>query len=263
MLARESVIAENPLRQSAESIPAGTAIAEFDGYAENYSAGMEHPLKRMLGATAQAFIEPKARWLLHQLRGPLNQSDMEKSCSLLDAGCGTGIFLQALYAAGFAGTSRGCDISTGMLAEAERRKLPVNHAGFDQLAADHWPYDDASFDVVTVCAVMHHVALSERDQLLSEARRVLRPGGYLFIFEHNPFNPITQLVVSQTPIDQNAILLTAKEVRLRLVRSNFEYVSTRYTMFAPPRFRWIERCERMIDWIPFGGQYAVTSRKPM
>ena len=242
----------------------GAGAAEFDRYSENYSAGMEHPLKRLLGATAEAFLEPKVRWLLRQLSGPLKPSGRPlEDCRLLDFGCGTGLFLETLYAAGFTGRARGCDISAGMLAEAGRRTLPSALAGFDLVEHLRWPYDDASFDAVTICAVLHHVDPSERDRLFEQARRVLKPGGYLFVFEHNPFNPVTRLVVAQTPIDQNAILLTPREVRQRLRRSDLACVSTRYTMFAPPRLPGIERCEWLLGWLPLGGQYVVTGRKPV
>ena len=42
---------------------------------------------------------------------------------------------------------------------------------------------------------------------------VLKPGGRLYVFEHNPRNPLVRYVIARTPIDENAILLDAREVQ--------------------------------------------------
>ena len=56
------------------------------------------------------------------------------------------------------------------------RRLPdveVRHGDATAL-----PFGDAGFDVVLCCTMLHHVPTAElQDQLLREARRVLRPGG--------------------------------------------------------------------------------------
>jgi hypothetical protein len=44
---------------------------------------------------------------------------------------------------------------------------------------------------------------------MKEIQRVLRPGGVFSLIEHNPLNPVTRLIVSRTPVDGNAKLLTA------------------------------------------------------
>ena len=44
----------------------------------------------------------------------------------------------------------------------------------------------------------------------------LRPKGRIYIFEHNPFNPVTRWVVKHTAIDRNAVLLKPAEVRTGL-----------------------------------------------
>ena len=89
----------------------------------------------------------------------------------------------------------------------------------------------------------------------------MKPGGRVYVFEHNPLNPVTNWVVKHTPIDQNAILLRAGEVTRGLKEAGFEGVGTSYQMFFPPRLRFLRGVENLLRWLPFGGQYAVWGKK--
>ena len=44
--------------------------AEFDQFAVDYNAGMENPVKKLVGDNPDIFIEVKARWLLANLAKP-------------------------------------------------------------------------------------------------------------------------------------------------------------------------------------------------
>jgi len=45
------------------------------------------------------------------------------------------------------------------------------------------PYEDDAFDLITAFQVLHHV--SKLEELMTDIKRVLRKGGYLFIREHD------------------------------------------------------------------------------
>ena len=93
--------------------------AEFDQFAVDYNAGMENSVKKLVGDNPDIFIEVKARWLLANLAKPDARTKLAATpARLLDFGCGAGLFLQVLRRLGFAGVLHGCDISSGMLAEA-------------------------------------------------------------------------------------------------------------------------------------------------
>ena len=59
-------------------------------------------------------------------------------------------------------------------------------AGFDiayeQMAAENLSYDENSFDVVTACLLFHELPVEIARQVVSEAFRVLRPGGVFHVF---------------------------------------------------------------------------------
>lgn len=64
------------------------------------------------------------------------------------------------------------------LAAALRRRLDRGHVTVEQGDATAMPFEDASFDTVVCFTMLHHVPSAElQDRLLTEVRRVLRPGG--------------------------------------------------------------------------------------
>jgi ubiquinone/menaquinone biosynthesis C-methylase UbiE len=168
--------------------------AEFDQFAAGYNAGMDNPIKKMVGHNPDIFIEVKARWLLANLAQHTARAQLLAAVPqcLLDFGCGAGLFLRVLRRMGFAGVLHGCDISSDMLAEAVRTwsegTLPV----FDAFVDGKLPYADAAFDVVLASAVFHHIAPGEREASYKEMVRVLKSGGRCYVFEHNPYNSVTR-----------------------------------------------------------------------
>jgi SAM-dependent methyltransferase len=233
--------------------------AEFDKHAATYDGGLDNPVKRLIGSAADDYIAVKARWLMRRERGL-----REGTLSLLDYGCGAGDLMRVLANLGARAAFSGCDVSTGMLAEAARRWPAGQGAEPALLAQDgaRTPFADGQFDIATVSAVLHHVALPERPAVYAELGRVLKPGGRLYVFEHNPRNPLVRHVIARTPIDANAILLDANEVQVGLLDSARYEVETDYLMFMPPGIKFLRGVDRALAWLPLGAQYAVAARKP-
>jgi SAM-dependent methyltransferase len=237
-----------------------SAKAEFDQFSIGYSGGMENRLKQAVGKDLDQFIDIKVRRLVRELF-PVGL--MRNQTSLLDFGCGTGEFLRSMNRHGFRGTMEGWDVSSEMLREAARRwqgsNLPALHCIDPELKS----FPDKRFDIVILCCVLHHVAKAKRQELLQAVSKILAPGGWLVIFEHNPWNPVTNWVVHHTEIDRNAILLRPHEVRLLIRSAGLISRKLDYFLFFPPRLKWLERTERMLSWLPLGGQFSVIAEKPV
>lgn len=104
---------------------------------------------------------------------------------LLDAGCGTGNYLQSL--APHVASVVGVDASLGMLESARAKQIP--NVKVQQATLQDLPFEDASFDAVMVNFVLHHLddthgcdnGFPAVQLALKEIRRVLKPGGALVI----------------------------------------------------------------------------------
>ena len=233
--------------------------AEFDRHAQSYDGGLDNPIKRMMGDSADQFIAVKARWLLRREPG-LKRGGL----AVLDYGCGAGDLMRVLGELGARADFTGCDVSAGMLAEVGKR-WPSALGPTPVLATQdgaRTPFADRQFDIVTISAVLHHVPVEERHAVYGELGRVLKPGGRLYVFEHNPRNPLVRHVIARTPIDANAILLDADEVRQGLLGSGRWELETDYLMFMPPGISVLRLVDRALAWLPLGAQYAVAARKP-
>lgn len=93
----------------------------------------------------------------------------------LDVCCGTGLSTIALKELGESVV--GVDVSLEMLAHAPRDR----GVSFCLSAAENLPFGDGAFDLLTVCQGLHWL---EREKFFREARRVLRPGGWLVVYDN-------------------------------------------------------------------------------
>ncbi len=107
---------------------------------------------------------------------------------VLDAGCGTGAYSQAIVDR--VGRVEALDMSRGMLAAA-RAKLgdaaAQGRIAFHQGSIAELPFDDGALDAVMINQVLHHLddeAAADypvHRRIIGEFARVLRPGGGLVI----------------------------------------------------------------------------------
>ncbi len=226
--------------------------AEFDRFSSVYDQLLHDPIRERFAPGSSFFHERK--WVL--LRDWLRQTGIDLTqITWLDVGCGRGELLR--IGRPYVGRAIGCDVSAGMLDGSD--DVEVVH----QPAPDRLPFADGRLDLVTAVCVYHHVPLADRPRLSSEVFRVLRPGGWFCIIEHNPFNPVTQLIVSRTPVDADARLLTARRASRTLREAGFHPIRNRFFLFLPEGlFRKMGRFESLLSGVPLGGQYGVMGRKP-
>ena len=135
--------------------------------------------------------------------------------------------------------------------------------GGQMIAADglRAPFADESFHMVIAVCVLHHVPVDQRVAFLAEAARITRRGGLVLLCEHNPWNPLTRLVVGRCELDRDAVLLAQSEARRRLTAAGLSNIRSRYILFFPWRgavWRWFE--ERLA-WLPLGGQYVIDAMR--
>jgi SAM-dependent methyltransferase len=217
----------------------------FDEHSSDYSQKMERALTAV-GVEHGFFFEAKVRHIL-EARGRLKANGAVR---VLEIGCGIGLLTQRLRP--LLTGIWGIDPSISSLAQAAPPRGRL-------IAADGLctPFADESFHLVIAVCVLHHVPVDQRAAFLAEAVRITRRGGLVLLCEHNPWNPLTRLVVGRCELDRDAILLAQSEATRRLADAGLSGIRSRYILFFPWRgavWRWLEA---HLAWLPLGGQYVI------
>jgi SAM-dependent methyltransferase len=212
-------------------------MSKFDSYAKDYRRTIDASIA-LSGESSSYFHEYKLKCLTREA--------FKASSTVLDFGCGIGQ-LSGLLADHYEEVI-GFDPS-GVSIEIARQNQPkvffVNN--LSELAA-------SSFDLIVCAGVFHHIEPASRENAVKELASLLRPGGSAVVFEHNPFNPLTRQAVDRCPLDDDAILLTPREVRRLFVGHGFRDVYQRYIVFFPGILSWLRPLEPQLGWLPFGAQ---------
>ncbi|WDG19736.1 class I SAM-dependent methyltransferase [Microbacterium sp. Clip185] len=103
---------------------------------------------------------------------------------ILDLAAGTGASAVALARSGADVVA--ADFSPGMIAEGVKRHGHIMNLTFQEADATALPFEDASFDTVTISFGLRNV--NDPHAALAEMRRVTKPGGRLVVceFSHPP-----------------------------------------------------------------------------
>jgi ubiquinone/menaquinone biosynthesis C-methylase UbiE len=229
---------------------------EFDRFAQEY----EQLHARVLGPSGEdpAFFAAYKPADVRRHLAAAGASDT--GLRLLDFGCGVGGSLPHLRGEFPDAELIGADVSRKSLEIAERR-----YPGLAKLVAltetGEMSLPDATVDVVFSSCVFHHIPEAEHRRILRGLHRVMASRGWLFVFEHNPLNPLTRRVVDQCAFDENAVLIRASELRRRILAAGYEDATIRYRIFFPHALKWFRPLENALAWCPLGAQYYVAARR--
>lgn len=105
---------------------------------------------------------------------------------IVDFGCSVGMSTVALQETFPGSTVTGVDLSPHFLAVAEYRVGTRQDINWLHAAAESTNLPAGSYDLVSACLLFHELPQDAAIAILQEARRLLRPGGYLAIMDMNP-----------------------------------------------------------------------------
>jgi len=228
-------------------------MTTFDAHARTYEDAVQSSIA-FCGREHEFFTARKVDTLVGLLDRCLGDVG---SRSLLDVGCGLGL-TDALLAPRV-GALHAVEPAIEALEQAQARETGARYCGGD---ARRLPYAESSFDAAFAICVFHHIEPADRPAVASELRRVVRPGGLVVVFEHNPFNPGTRLAVSRCDFDEDASLLTQGTTKRLLEAAGLEPVEARGILYTTFSAGWAVGLDRALGAIPFGAQYYVAARRP-
>lgn len=225
--------------------------AEFDAVASDYAAQHARSIRLSgedIGYFAQYKIADARRMACREGR------TVDR---ILDFGSGIGNSLKPMRQA-FPNAHISClDVSERSLDLC--RTALSDQVSFHSYDGKHLPATMGRFDLIFTSCVFHHIPEKLHVSLLAQIRQHLVPGGVFMLFEHNPWNPLTRHAVKNCPFDENAVLISAPDMRRRLMKSGFSRVSTHYRIFFPGPLALLRPLEQALAWLPMGAQYSLTA----
>ena len=223
----------------------------FDFYSKNYNERVNNAI-RQTGYDVESLVSAK----LYKLQS-LFPTLSEKPFRLLDFGCGVGNLYGQV--SDFLPTAiyTGVDSSKDSILKARLRY----HRDADFQEHDSKEWEANGYDLVFSAGVFHHIPHADHRRLINKLSSLLNKGGRLVIWEHNPFNPITQKIVKDCPFDEDAVLVPSKDLESHFTQVPLSNVQIVYTTFFPKFLSALNFMDPYLGWLPLGGQYLVTGQK--
>lgn len=175
---------------------------------------------------------------------------------LLEIGCGAGAVLGVIGRAFPKATLLGVDIEPKQI---ERAKAHLSNLGaateLRVASGDELPFPEASIDQVFLMWVLEH--LKRPESILSEARRVLRPGGKISITEtdynfviHPEHADVDELLNAWRQLfRERGSLLIARKLGPALLAAGFKNVTNRVWGFHHFRQPGVDALDRTANYI--------------
>jgi trans-aconitate methyltransferase len=227
----------------------------FDSHADQYETDCMRGLA-VSGESKEFF----ARGRLAYLEAAVRRLDGGRPQRIVDFGCGIGDVTALLAETYPQATVLGVDSSTRCIDRAKGA-----HAGgrvsFAPIGAST-EAPPASFDLLHMNGVVHHVPPADRRALMETVAGLVRPRGVVAVFENNPLNPGTRLVMSRIPFDKGTQPITAWGTRRLMRAAGLQIVETAYLFYFPRPLRALRWLEPFLTRVPLGAQYVVIATKP-
>jgi SAM-dependent methyltransferase len=221
--------------------------AEFDKVADEYLA-LHARNTSFTGEGPEYF----ARYKIEEVRRRWSMSAKAEPTAILDFGAGVGASLPHLSARFPDAALTALDVSRKCLEIAEKRGIKAEFVCYE---GGRIPLPAGKFDLIFSSCVFHHIPADEHVEILAQLKAMLRPGGWLIIFEHNPVNPVTRYIVATCEFDEHALLIPARLLKAREQAAGFSNVKVSYTGFFPGALRSMRVLEPYLSALPVGAQY--------
>lgn len=219
---------------------------DFDRYTDNYNELLREGTQ-FFSPNEEYFARYKVDLVRSRASTPVKR--------ILEYGCGIGRNVSFLQSAFPGAEIVGTDISAASLQIARNENPGV------LFETEQEGLDLGRFDLVFVAGVFHHIPPDEREYAMRTIHSRMAPDSQAFVFEHNPYNPVTRRIVNNCPYDADAVLLKPRELVGLFQDAGLQPTGKEYCLFIPPSLAALGSLEKHLGWLPLGGQYWVSGRR--
>jgi ubiquinone/menaquinone biosynthesis C-methylase UbiE len=164
----------------------------------------------------------------------ISLTNLQNNMNFLDLGCGTGWAVR--YASTVLkgqGNFIGIDMSEGMITKAKENAAEYKNVSFYKASSEELPLENNYFDVI-ICTMSFHHYLNP-GKALSEAHRVLKPKGRIYILDGTTDDFITRWIDSLArKIEKIHVKqYSTAEYRQMFLEANLKYIKNQIVLFYP------------------------------
>ena len=231
-------------------------MSEFDKFAGKYEDIHAENIKTS-GYDPSYFDEMKIREIHSSLKSDGKEN---RTMKFLNFGCGIGKSEKYIRKYFPCSMIYSVDVSEESVKAAQERNKHLEGIRFETFDGYNIPFD-VEFDVIFIANVLHHVPFERHLPLLKNLCSKMNKEGALFLFEHNPLNPLTVRAVNTCEFDRDAHLLNPLYTRTILSQSGFLWRKMRFIIFFPKSLSFLVTCEKYLNKLPLGAQYYFIAKK--
>ncbi len=231
--------------------------AEFDDFADDY----DNLLKKSITASGfepTYFDEHKIKTVYDDYI--LNSKFDNKKLQILNFGCGIGkseIFINKYF---IDCAICSVDVSEKSINTAKEKNKQFENIKFIKFDTVEDLQLNTKFDIIFVANVFHHIPADLHLTTLKYLRLLLSPDGYLYVFEHNPKNPLTRKVFETCEFDVGCKMINSALFIKMCVDAGYNTIIRRYILFFPKSLSFLSSLEKYLKWCPVGAQYYIKAK---
>jgi SAM-dependent methyltransferase len=228
--------------------------AEFDKFANDYDKLVSNNIKAS-GYDPTYFDEHKIREV-HRRCG----EEYKGTFSFLNFGCGIGKSEKFIRKYFPLCSIHSVDVSPESLKVAKEKNKNIRDITFYHFEDVTEFNPGMKFEIIFVANVFHHIPETLHEITLIRLNSLLSPNGKLFIFEHNPLNPLTRRAFNTCEFDHGCKMISSGRLRCLIGKAGFNKVEINYTLFFPKILQRLTFLEKYMTSLPIGAQYYAVCR---
>lgn len=232
-------------------------MTEFDRYALEYEHMHAENVKPS-GYEPSYFDEYKVKEIHRQL---VLSGEAGKPLKILNFGCGIGKSEPFLTSYFPKAKIMGIDVSVESVKLARKYNAGLPNVEFDTFEEGGEIPKHQKYDVIFIANVFHHIPHEHHVGILKQLLEIITDNGSLFLFEHNPHNPLTVRTINRCPFDVDAVLLYPAYTEKILREAGFTRRKRRFTLFFPKFLNFLLQFEKNLAGLPLGAQYYFQAKK--
>jgi trans-aconitate methyltransferase len=234
----------------------GKAGSLFDDFVDDYEERCAEGLS-LTGETRDYFARQRVLHTKRLCSGAAGDGDRPVA-RLVDFGCGVGHSTPYLLEAFPHACIIGFDESDAAI-RAARERYGSDRAEF---ASGSLTGQQRPVDVVYSNGTFHHIEPAHRDDAVASIVSWLAPGGLFVLWENNPWNPGTRIVMNRIAFDRGAQMLSSASAVTMLRRCGLRVLRVSSHFYFPGWLRALRSAEPYLERFRLGAQYCVVAQKP-